>query len=283
MEVAGQHTATKKMKNCALLPDEVQVWLLRLPETYQPDVERHLSDDDQRRASRFAFEIDRRRFIHARYVMRQHLGAYLDVPPREVPLLFNQHGKPMLESSHAIAFNLSHSGDYCLFAMGAVTQIGVDIEAFGQRAGLRELATSVCTQAELRSLDEVGDPHYEKAFLEIWTKKEALLKAIGVGLTVDPSTVHVGLTDDLRRAAIPAAAPEGPIKMITLPDHECYVAALAVTDQRLHIRFFADCIAPLPGRRYVQSQQLEYPGWAKNGASIGMTGNAQRPVRTSII
>jgi 4'-phosphopantetheinyl transferase len=256
------------MTRNSLRAHEVHTWLLYLSGSLPPDPATHLSREEMQRANRFVFAIDRERYIHAHYAMRRILGGYLGTKPHEVPLTFNRFGKPMLEPAHALAFSMSHSSDLGLLAVGSVAQVGVDIEQIAHRRGLRELADAMCTAKERRALDEIADAQFERAFLAIWTKKEALLKAIGVGLALDPALVHVGLGGDLHPITISAAMPYSPISVMSLPILDRHVAALAVTERRPRVRLFVDRILPVPHHENDRMPQFDHSNWAQICAGI---------------
>jgi 4'-phosphopantetheinyl transferase len=182
---------------------EIHVWHLALTGDVFDDAN-VLAEPDLARGNKFVFERDRNRFLRGRYCVRSLLGAYLQMNPQDVPIAVGKHGKPFVPSSYRMAFNLSHSGDAGVFAIGRVagnadfeghvqSAIGIDIEVVRQPSDIRSLAASVFSAVELEAFDALADDALSVPFFTCWTRKEAYLKAIGTGLMSEPRTVTVGL------------------------------------------------------------------------------------------
>ncbi len=221
----------------ALDAGEVHAWRFSLGADGPADYERLANADDLRRSRRFAFARDRARFLTARHVMRDLLGCYLDVEPRELAILYSPHGKPGLEARFGIGFNLTHSGDHGLIAFTRAPEIGVDIEEMCHREDRRSLASSVFCASELEALGKIDDAALDGPFLTCWTRKEALLKALGVGLSIDPREVDVGIEPVRSRHPIPGR--DTVVEVASLfRDDQC-VAALAVAGGYTSVRMLA--------------------------------------------
>jgi 4'-phosphopantetheinyl transferase len=157
-----------------------------------------LSPDERNRADRFQFEIHRRRFIAGRGMLRLILGRYCDVQPAELRFDYGPNGKPTLRcgegtcSSRAVVqFNLAHSGVVGVLAITRVGPVGVDVE---QVRGFPELRELVCRFFSAREAAEFSTLRCEgqlAAFFNLWTRKEALLKAIGEGIGQSLDRVEV--------------------------------------------------------------------------------------------
>ena len=179
----------------------VHLWNASLDECRADDylaLELLLDEAEISRARRFYFERDRRRFTVARGLLRVFLGRYLNVPPESVAFGYTQRGKPfLLLPETEFQFNLSHSGGKALFAFARSHKVGVDVEA-GERLGddwpsLARRYFSAREQAELNALPE----HQRRAaFLTGWARKEAYLKATGLGIADGLQTIEVTLGPD---------------------------------------------------------------------------------------
>ncbi len=209
-----------------LEPGEVHVWSIDLTANGSADAAAALTGDDLARAGRFVFERDRTRFVRARSALREILAAYTAIEPRALPILFNPHGKPYFDFAGAPGFNLSHSGDIALLAVGTACGIGVDVEARELPRDARELAATVFSPEERDALHCVADHALSEAFFTCWTRKEAVLKALGVGLTLDPAAITVGLT--AVRRTVPAGKPGTFATVETIISDDRCVASLAV-------------------------------------------------------
>ncbi|MGH8888538.1 MAG: 4'-phosphopantetheinyl transferase family protein, partial [Acidothermaceae bacterium] len=144
-----------------------------------------LSDDEKQRARRFRFERDRRRFVRGRAELRRRLAAELGAEAAEVPFEYGANGKPGVPGA-PFTFNLSHSGDLAVLAIayGDDVQLGVDVEV--PRGGDQQLDELVARRyfapGEIRRLFALSADARYAAFFRCWTRKEALLKALGGGL-----------------------------------------------------------------------------------------------------
>lgn len=143
-----------------------------------------LDEAEQARAARFHFEEDRRHYVAARGTLRELLGDYLAVDPRDVRFQYLASGKPQVaDPATDLKFNVSHSRACGLFAFARGREVGVDVE-LGARLGedLTALTRRVfCARERVRWLLRPEEERRE-AFLDVWTRKEALLKASGRGI-----------------------------------------------------------------------------------------------------
>jgi 4'-phosphopantetheinyl transferase len=189
----------------ALQGNDVHAWWVDLSGSHPSDTEQWLTLEEQARAQRFVFDRDQRRFAHAHIALNQLLCAYTGLAVHQLPISLNSHGKPQLPAGLNLGFNLSHSGDCGLIALSRHRHVGVDLELMDDTPRDRhELAASVFTPQEQQALLATPPTQHEHAFLTAWTRKEAVLKALGVGLTMHPNQVHVGITPNRARIPNPA-------------------------------------------------------------------------------
>lgn len=139
-----------------------------------------LTEPERQRAARFVFDGDRRRFIAARARLRQLLGERLGVAPASVELVYGAHGKPALARRQArdLRFNVSHSGDVAVYAFAEGAEIGTDVEAVRELDDADALAARCFSPGEYQA-------YRARGFFYCWTRKEAYLKALGLGLQQD--------------------------------------------------------------------------------------------------
>jgi 4'-phosphopantetheinyl transferase len=153
-----------------------------------------LAPNEKERAERFHFPIHRNRYTAGRALLRQLLGCYAGLPPEQVVLHEGPRGKPMLDKGigEDIQFNLSHSQDRLLVAVTRDCEVGADLEWVRPIADLEALAHLVMSAAEWQDFKDVPQPDRTAVFYCLWTRKEALLKALGAGFSIDPRSLHVG-------------------------------------------------------------------------------------------
>ena len=145
----------------------------------------------------------RRRFALCRVALRSILCDALDCDNEQLTFGELQHGKPfaLVNSAPAsISFNVSHSGGHGLIAVASEGRLGVDIEERARRRDFDRLigaAFGPREQSELKLARARGDFHL---FFKIWTLKEALIKALGTGMSLDPSTFEA--PESIRHGAV---------------------------------------------------------------------------------
>lgn len=145
---------------------------------------RCMSKDELARQERFLPPEVKRRFGVCRGRLRHLLGAMLGVEPKKVKFDYNATGKPRLASAHrsSLEFNVSHSGDWALFGFGQSWPVGVDTELFQRRTNFEALAPQVLSAKERVALELLPAAERNLSIMRAWVAKEALLKAIGVGI-----------------------------------------------------------------------------------------------------
>jgi 4'-phosphopantetheinyl transferase len=166
----------------------VRVWQARLvldPITFAKAVAT-LDTRERERAESFKYELDRARFIAGRGWLRWLLGRYMSVAPEHVSIEPDENGKPFLagEAGRRLQFNASNSGDLALYAFTRAGLVGVDLEKVQDDFPVLEVADRFFSKPERKRLAGLPPADRPRAFYECWTRKEAYLKAIGVGLAL---------------------------------------------------------------------------------------------------
>src|SRR5687768_16171442 len=142
-----------------------------------------LTDEERERADRFLTENLRNRFILARGILRAALGRSFGIEPSAIEFSYNAHGKPFLkgdEHQH-ISFNLSHSNGRGLFAISQGRELGVDIERIRPLPDFDSIASHFFHTEEYHAFLTVPPEQQDAAFFACWTRKEAYIKALGMG------------------------------------------------------------------------------------------------------
>jgi len=144
-----------------------------------------LSDAERQRASRFASDRHRSRFVVARARLRELLGVNLGVPPESIELTCGAHGKPSLAGPFVdsdLRFNVSHSDDVAVYAVSRGREIGIDVEAVRMIPDADEIAARFFSRREAESYLALDPGDKPMGFFNCWTRKEAFIKALGDGL-----------------------------------------------------------------------------------------------------
>lgn len=131
-----------------------------------------------------------------RLPLRRVLAAYLDSPVEEVQLTDDEHGRPTLvDGDGSLGFNWSHSGGFAMIAVGRGVVPGIDMELMGRRTRTLELARRYFSADEVAYLDGLAPTRRAEAFLELWTTKEAVLKAVGRGIAYGLDRLSITVSD----------------------------------------------------------------------------------------
>lgn len=209
----------------ALPPGEIHVWQARIAD--RPDLdslEGTLSANERRRADRFHFDADRHRSIASRGILRRLLGCYLHVKPDEIAFQHGPQGKPELDESTmestSLSFNLAHSGDLAMYAFAWDRRLGIDVERLRDVPEALVIARNHFTPDESRQLQASG-ASLQAAFFRLWTRKEAVIKAVGTGVSTPLHEFDVS-------SAAPSDASWQRVSVPSQPRPEWYVCDLPV-------------------------------------------------------
>ncbi len=180
---------------------EAHVWAATLAQSAEHVslYQQMLSPDELARAGKFHFDRDRKRFITGRGLLRSILGRYLDREPRQIQFKYGARGKPTLggyAGDEPLHFNLAHSDDLMLLALTRGCAVGVDVERLRTLDGAEDIAErffSALESSRLRALPNIKKP---AAFFNLWTRKEAWLKATGEGIAESLNQVQVSFLAD---------------------------------------------------------------------------------------
>ncbi len=164
-----------------------------------------LSAEECTRAASFRFPADRQRFVAAHVALRQALAEYTGLHSAALHLSTGSFGKPSLSGHTRTQFSLSHSQGLALIAVGGRGPLGADVELLRPMPDAEALAAEHFTRREQEALAATPARERDRAFLTCWTRKEACLKAVGVGLLLSPQSFEVGVTPDCRSVELSVA------------------------------------------------------------------------------
>ena len=224
---------------------EIQVW--RIPLVRPPAeilrLQNILSADEQSQAARFHFDRDQRRFVIRRAVRRQLLAAQLETNPATIQIESGNFQKPKIVSpknSKRLRFNCSHSADWALIAVAREREIGVDLEQHRPLADAEDLAGNIFSADENRELAKLPPALKTQGFFNSWTRKEAFVKAIGLGLAYPLNRFSVSLSPDQPAAILKVADDPAALEkwsMISLVANLDYSAALVFEGKKSDVKF----------------------------------------------
>lgn len=169
--------------------DDLHIWHVDLdrPTSTVLHLHQFLSLDEKVRAHQFHMASDQNRFVIARGSLRTILAGYLPVHPGEITFSYGAQGKPSITNAAAtemnLNFNMAHSAGLALVAVGCATQVGIDVEQIRADLARNIVAKDFFSLREIEQLDSLPAGKQLRAFFACWTRKEAFLKAKGVGLS----------------------------------------------------------------------------------------------------
>jgi 4'-phosphopantetheinyl transferase len=177
-------------------PDEVHLWAWAFP----PDAANVSADiavldhQERERMRRFHFAADRERYAVAHTNLRRILGTYLNQPPEKICFRTNRFGKPELAADVSLRFSMSHCRSIAIVAVANGQPVGIDVEDV--RPVEPEVAETHFSAIELSALNRLHGDAWLSGFYRCWTRKEAILKAEGVGLSRALDSFDVELLPD---------------------------------------------------------------------------------------
>ncbi len=195
----------RESENVSMPNNTVHVWLMNLDANRDlvAELTKLLSLDEKEKAAQYHFEKDSSRYALARATLRILLARYLKKSPAGFEFGYNEFGKPFLKNaalSPQLSFNVSHSAHLALFAFSRCSQLGVDIEMHRKEFATLELAERFFFGAEIESLKLCDQANLTTCFFDCWTRKEAYIKAKGLGLSLplDSFAVSTEISDSTR-------------------------------------------------------------------------------------
>ncbi len=189
-----------------------------------------LSSEERERAARYRAGKPRDNFILTRGTLRSLVATCVGAKPQELSFRYSEYGKPLLDGSFDLRFNVSHTDGLALIALGKTREIGVDVEKITAAPDFKKLAARFFSARERDSLEQLSGEELPTAFFRCWTRKEAYVKARGEGLSLPLHQFDVSVAPSETQALLatrPDPAEASRWALQDLPVSNGYVAALA--------------------------------------------------------
>ncbi len=223
---------------------DVHVWCasLDLPALQVKSLQGSLSEDERNRAAQYQFQKDRNHFIVARGRLREILGRYLNLMPKDVRFSYGPYGKPTLAKNlakYALQFNASHSGGIALYAITLKREVGVDLEKASPKIIEDNIADNFFSRREVEELQRLPEQLQQKAFFSCWVRKEAYIKARGEGLQLELDSFDVSIVPGEPATLLRSGLGDKEISRWSIHDLDVgsdYVAALVVEGHDVKIK-----------------------------------------------
>jgi 4'-phosphopantetheinyl transferase len=172
--------------------DEVHVWVARLTDPSDlrrlRDWHELLDEHEEARLDRLATAALKAEFLLTRALCRKTLSLYADVAPQDWRFERNPHGKPSILEPRlwpALRFNLSNARTVVACAVAVEAEVGIDIEKWTGLDDNLPITPQIFSASEIRTLNEREPRARSRLFHELWTLKEAYVKACGKGLSMN--------------------------------------------------------------------------------------------------
>jgi 4'-phosphopantetheinyl transferase len=204
-----------------LRAEETQVWWA-VPSTVDSRLAEILPESERHGARRFRRPADRQRYLAGRVLSRLVLAALTGIDPGRLDIdrrcrnCGEQHGKPVLSNAPEVGFSVSHSGERVAVAVAANARVGVDVESIGAPI-TDDMAAQLCSPAELGWARQRDSADRTRDLLQMWCRKESVLKATGDGLQAPLSELHL-------------SAPDEPPVVLSWKQHPSLVATARIFD-----------------------------------------------------
>ncbi len=180
----------------------IDLWHILLDEIADPtsfdEYRSLLSHEELQRLQRFTHDKSRRLFLVGRALLRKTLSQYTGHDPRGLEFRYNAHGKPSLKTpvEPPLEFSVSHTRGLAVCAVALGDPLGVDVERDRTVSNPLEIARRFFAPAEAAALEKLPAERRGAAFIELWTLREAFVKARGVGLMTRPADFAFSLSAD---------------------------------------------------------------------------------------
>jgi 4'-phosphopantetheinyl transferase len=212
-----------------LRPNEVHCWRFNPTDFEVEELAPVLSEDERDRARRFVFERDRTEYVVCRGLLRHLLAAYGVGSASALTFSYMDRGKPVLpvDRDPSLAFNVAHSSGAGLIGLARGAAIGVDVETVRPSDSFLSLASTCFAPEEKAELAALPAWQHAKAFYAGWTRKEALIKATGEGLSRPLASFAVTI------------GPDVPPRLIRFDNHPDPAGTWQIMDLSHDLRFAA--------------------------------------------
>lgn len=166
-----------------------------------------LDANEQAKALRFFQKKHRDYYVSSHGKLRTILASYTNTPPEQLCFSVERFGKPYLVidgKASKVTFNLSHSDNKMLLAVGYEQEIGIDIEAWNDRVDCTLIANTCFAESERLFWQSLPNSKKDAAFYQFWTRKESFVKAVGAGITIGVENIISTVNSEAGFLAIPA-------------------------------------------------------------------------------
>lgn len=214
---------------------EVHLWRIRLnlPLVELSHLEKKLTAKEKMKASKYLHQKDRNSFIIGQACTKKLVAQYLNIEVSQVIFQIGMNGKPYIPIHHKLHFNLSHSGEWVFIAFGS-QELGIDLEKIAGNFITDSLLEQCFHSNELKVIKESCDPTAE--FFKFWTRKEAFLKATGIGIV--ETLNHFTCLDQYQEFMFPSLFNKTNWQLRSFFMDQSYAVSICTSPLPNRVRFF---------------------------------------------
>lgn len=237
------HSTKKNKISVNLTPEIVHIWIANLcsPQRELEPFYHILSEDEKEKTNSYQFRQHQTKYIITHGILRMLLAFYSNSDPEKLQYIYSSYGKPHLWNNPEITFNISYSNEIGIFAFGFRQPIGIDIEYIRPMPDLQPMTDLLLSEAEKKHITNSSDLSGLNLFYKFWTRKEALVKAAGIGLSYPVRQISVSLEKE-EVVEIPNVCTEksgeGKWFVYELQNLKPYEGVLATKNQVREIHYF---------------------------------------------
>lgn len=185
----------------------------------------YLTPPEHNRANRYHFIKDKNRFIICRTILKFILAEQTGLEVDKITIAKDHNKKPYLSSNPSLFFNVTHAANYAIIAT-ANSSIGVDIEYINKDFDYKEILPSIFNDHEINEIVSNDDKHH--TFYQLWTRKEAIVKATGKG--IDDNIKNIVSLDGHHYVPKGLLSNIKTMKVFSFELNESYIGAIAFSD-----------------------------------------------------
>ncbi len=189
-----------------------------------------LNPEELERASHYHRLVDENRFIISRAYLKLLLAKFSGLEPRKLVFDKRKNHKPFLSNNPSITFNISHTTAFGLIAVG-IKELGVDIEFIDKTYEYQLVMPRILNETEIGLVSD--SPLPIKTFFQYWTRKEALVKASGLGI----NDLIINVPAQIGNHTVPQPVLDrlGDMKVLTFDVGEDHIGSLAYSPSKIGV------------------------------------------------
>jgi len=194
----------------------------------------YLNDSELSQLKNLSHAVNKNQWIATRAVLRLLLEPVIAIAAKEISFFKNTYGKPYIatDSSRHIEFNLSHSHQLGVIALSRKLPVGIDIQLARQSTDIIAFSKRFFSTEEANYLSQLSPKKQRLSFNHLWTRKEALFKAVGKGITMENLKTNL-ISDNSSEYLTQITINNKQYQLKQLPDSNNYCCAVCLQENKI--------------------------------------------------